>query len=115
MVWEVVDPGSPPNFSTQAPNQRLINRENTNDASYSRAPALAVSYARPASEHPDLFIAAFAGGNVQKIRDNIDYLVYQRLLPNGSKVVNPADLSTPPPAAIQNLRVLPTPADSDYK
>jgi len=115
MVWEITDPGSPPNLSTLAPSQEQINRENLNDASYSRFPTLAVTYARPASEHPELFIAAFAGGNIQKIRDSIDYLVYQRLMtPNGGKVVDPTN-NPSNVTAIQNLRILPSPADSDYK
>ncbi len=120
MVWHVIDPGNSPPFTAPSPlTLELINRDNFLASSYS-TPAgspVATRYARPASEHPDLFIAAFAGGNVQNIRDNIDYLVYQRLLtPNGSKVVDPLN---PPPAAINaniaNLRQLPTPADSDYK
>jgi len=118
MVWHVVNPGDPPVLTIPTPaSQERINRDDpiTPVSSYSTtAGAGPTQYARPASEHPELFIAAFAGGNVQKVRDNIDYLVYQRLLtPNGGKVEDPAD--PPNVMAIQNLRLLPTPADSDYK
>ena len=122
MVWHVVDPGNPPNLSVPTPNTQVqINRDipDSTLSSYSSSagsnPAGVTQFARPASTHPQLVIAAFAGGSVQTIRDNIDYLVYQRLLtPNGSKVEDPAKL----PGnvnAIERLRVLPALAPSDYK
>ncbi|MCH2114581.1 MAG: DUF1559 domain-containing protein [Pirellulales bacterium] len=43
-------------------------------------------FMRPASEHPEIFIVAFAGGNTKSINENIDYRVYQQLMtPNGAK------------------------------
>jgi prepilin-type N-terminal cleavage/methylation domain-containing protein len=43
-------------------------------------------YARPASEHPEVFIVAFCGGNTKEISEAIDYRVYQQLMtPNGAK------------------------------
>ncbi|MCC6493591.1 MAG: DUF1559 domain-containing protein [Pirellulales bacterium] len=47
-------------------------------------------FARPASEHPEVFIAAFAGGSTREIRQDIDYRVYQQLMtPNGLKAQVP--------------------------
>ncbi|RIK87190.1 MAG: hypothetical protein DCC67_02145 [Planctomycetota bacterium] len=44
------------------------------------------AFARPASEHPELFIAAFCEGNARDIRENIDFRVYQQLMtPDGLK------------------------------
>jgi len=43
-------------------------------------------FARPASEHPEVFIVAFCGGNTKEISEAIDYRVYQQLMtPNGAK------------------------------
>jgi prepilin-type N-terminal cleavage/methylation domain-containing protein len=60
-------------------------------------------YARPASAHPEVFNAVFAGGNTRTINEAIEYRVYQQLMtPNGAKCVYPG-----PPAmdtaAITNL------------
>ncbi|MCA9236326.1 MAG: DUF1559 domain-containing protein [Planctomycetales bacterium] len=47
---------------------------------------LGAVYARPASAHPETFIAGFAGGNTRTIRSDIEYRVYQQMLtPNGAK------------------------------
>jgi prepilin-type N-terminal cleavage/methylation domain-containing protein len=61
------------------------------------------AYARPASAHPEVFNAVFAGGNTRTINEAIEYRVYQQLMtPNGAKCVYPG-----PPAmdtaAITNL------------
>ncbi len=43
-------------------------------------------FARPASEHPNIVIVAFAGGNTKSISEDIEYRVYQQLMtPNGAK------------------------------
>ena len=43
-------------------------------------------FARPASEHPEIFIAAFAGGNTKSISETIEFRVYQQLMTsNGAK------------------------------
>jgi prepilin-type N-terminal cleavage/methylation domain-containing protein len=60
-------------------------------------------YARPASAHPEVFNAVFAGGNTRTINEAIEYRVYQQLMtPNGAKCFYPG-----PPAmdtaAITNL------------
>lgn len=46
-------------------------------------------FARPASEHREVFIASFCGGNVKAINENIAYHVYQQLMtPNGQKIAS---------------------------
>jgi hypothetical protein len=53
-------------------------------------------FARPASEHPDVFNVAFCGGNVKEIHEDIDYAVYQQLMtPDGAKAA-PADAPDQP-------------------
>ena len=48
-------------------------------------------YARPSSDHPETFNAAFAGGHVLPISKSIAYRVYQQLMtPNGAKAVLPS-------------------------
>jgi prepilin-type N-terminal cleavage/methylation domain-containing protein len=47
-------------------------------------------FIRPASVHPEVFIAAFCDGHTQEIAESIDYKVYQQLMtPNGQKAVDP--------------------------
>jgi hypothetical protein len=78
MVW-VYDPSNYNNPSSQARINRLPDPP-PNQPFATFGPA----YARPASEHPELVIAVFAGGNVQSISDQIEYRVYQQLMtPNG--------------------------------
>ena len=110
MVWFVYDPTQPGSAPTLTGAQAPISQ----DAGYSESDFLGPYFARPASEHPEIFIAVFAGGNTRQISNNIEYSVYQRLLtPNGSRVVdpeNPANNGTP----IFELRNQKTPADSEY-
>jgi prepilin-type N-terminal cleavage/methylation domain-containing protein len=43
-------------------------------------------FARPSSEHPEIFVAAFCEGNARDIRESIDFRVYQQLMtPDGLK------------------------------
>jgi prepilin-type N-terminal cleavage/methylation domain-containing protein len=81
MTW-VYDASSPlaPSPQRFAP----INRDvRTGNSTFLAAGA---QYARPASAHPELFIAAFCGGNTRSIRESIDYRVYQQLMtPDGLK------------------------------
>lgn len=43
-------------------------------------------FARPASNHPGVFVVIFAGGNSRSIHEDIDYRVYQQLVtPHGAK------------------------------
>jgi len=111
MVWLPVDPSTIPT----AAQQEAISRDTLNASNYSQAPAGPAQYARPASDHPEIVLAVFAGGNTRKLRDNIAYSVYQRLMsPNGAKVVDLNDGTGAPSAAIVNIRQLPTPSDSEY-
>ncbi|MEM9351510.1 MAG: DUF1559 domain-containing protein [Planctomycetota bacterium] len=48
-----------------------------------------VPYARPASDHPEVFNACFADGTARGISETIDYRVYQQLMtPNGDKALD---------------------------
>jgi hypothetical protein len=89
MVW-VVDPRNP-----RSPQPSLMDRfngdtrpENQRDQLYA---ASGTRFARPASEHPEVFNVAFCGGSVNEIHEDIDYAVYQQLMtPDGAKAA-PAD------------------------
>jgi hypothetical protein len=49
-------------------------------------------FARPSSEHPEIFIAVFCGTNIRDISENIDFRVYQQLMtPNGQKAAVVSD------------------------
>ena len=83
MVW-VYDTGT---FPGQPPNNTfdLFNRDTRNPAGdfYGRP---ACRFARPASNHPEIFIVAFAGGNTRSVSETIAFRVYQQLMtPNGAK------------------------------
>lgn len=68
-------------------------------------------FARPGSEHPELFIAVFAGGNTKSISDQIEYHVYQQLMtPNGRKTQYPTISDR---TALDVFNVPPV-SDSDY-
>ena len=66
------------------------------DVSGSNYAAQGSRFARPASAHPDAFVAAFCGGNVKEISNDIEFRVYQQLMtPNGAKAAradNPNEL-----------------------
>ena len=99
MVWVFngqEGPGVPktPNANAFQP----FNRDTRTGASLSdpyitafgSGPMGGVAFRRPASSHPELFIAAFVGGNTDSISETIDYRVYQQLLTsNGAKAVDP--------------------------
>jgi prepilin-type N-terminal cleavage/methylation domain-containing protein len=71
-----------------------INRDfDPDDPNVNKAYAeLGGRFARPASVHPEVFIAAFCEGNTREISENIDYRVYQQLMtPDGQKIEDPAD------------------------
>jgi hypothetical protein len=89
MVW-VVDPQNP-----RSPHASLLERFNRDSRPESQRnqpyAASGTRFARPASNHPEVFNVAFCGGNVRTIRDAIDYAVYQQLMtPDGAKSA-PAD------------------------
>ena len=67
-------------------------------------------FARPSSDHPEIFVAAFADGHVQSLNKNLDYRVYQQLMtPNGAKAQNPAR-----PGTYLTIFMTPPLSDSDY-
>ncbi len=87
MVW-VVDTQNP--RSPQASLMDRFNRdtrpESQRDQPYA---ASGTRFARPASNHPDIFNVAFCEGNVREVRDIIDYAVYQQLMtPDGAKAAS---------------------------
>jgi prepilin-type N-terminal cleavage/methylation domain-containing protein len=110
MVWVVEDP---------LDNQERINREDNPPIGDKRYVDGEEYFARPASAHPEIFIAVFAGGNTRSIRGDISYDVYQRLLtPNGKKCVDPENFDPKNPnifsEEIRIFRSLPSLSDSDY-
>jgi hypothetical protein len=94
MVW-VVDPQNPrsPRFDLAEPFNRDTRPESELNQPYA---ASGTRFARPASNHPDIFNVAFCEGNVREVRDIIDYAVYQQLMtPDGRKAA-PADAPNQP-------------------
>ncbi len=86
MVW-VYSPGS-----AAVPPSALFRRFNDRNPiePYMTAPLGGIPYARPSSEHPDIFMTVFAGGNTRAISEDIDYRIYQQLMtPNGNKAEYP--------------------------
>jgi Tfp pilus assembly protein FimT len=84
MVW-VVDPQNPrsPRFQLMEPLGRDMRSESELDQPYA---ASGTRFARPASEHPDVFNVAFCEGNTRTISEDVDYAVYQQLMtPDGHK------------------------------
>lgn len=71
-------------------------------------------FARPASNHGGGANVAFCDGHGQYLREDIDYLVYQRLMtPNGRKCVDPVDHSVTT-GAIQGFRTAPPLSEKDF-
>jgi type II secretory pathway pseudopilin PulG len=117
MVW-VYDAASPSPPSPRQNWQQRINRDDpTLNSSYMRAVGpshIGARFERPASEHPEIVIAVFAGGNTRSISEQIEYRVYQQLMtPNGSNAtypgLNAADLET-----MRRTFNVPPLADSNY-
>jgi prepilin-type N-terminal cleavage/methylation domain-containing protein len=89
MIWVVGNnPPGPPQFDDFVP---ISKDSNPPDTSYSNpSGGKTYRYARPASSHPEVFVAGFCGGTVKDIRNDIDYRVYQQLMtPNGLKIEQP--------------------------
>ncbi len=61
----------------------------------------------------------FADGHTQYLRDDIDYIVYQRLItPNGRNCVDPVNWGNPvgsSPPAIVTFRKAPPLSEADYQ
>jgi hypothetical protein len=97
--WPVSDGLDPPNKDSRATPSDIY----TNGMDY--------QFSRPASEHPEIFVAVMAGGNTRDINEAIEYRVYQQLMtPNGQKADNPAD----PGNYDFRLYMKPPLADGDY-
>jgi prepilin-type processing-associated H-X9-DG protein len=96
--------------------QERINRDSTDPLDWD--PTLP-RFARPASNHTGGVNVAFADGHTQFLREDIDYIVYQRLLTsNGKKCVDPIDWGNPvgsAPPAIVDFRRAPVLSESDYQ
>jgi len=92
MNW-VYDIGTYPNLPPPTNQLDRFNRDTrqpSNDI-YGELTGRGLSpYSRPASEHPELFLVAFVGGNTKSISENVEYRVYQQLMtPNGAKAALP--------------------------
>jgi prepilin-type processing-associated H-X9-DG protein len=116
-VWVVNENPQPaPNPSTSITLQERINRET---ATYTKIPAEIPNFARPASHHSSGVNVVFADGHTLFLRDDIDYLVYQRLMtPNGKNCVDPTDWSNetaPPSDVIYKFRTAPPLSEADFQ
>jgi hypothetical protein len=86
MVWDINGGDPNPDNASQA----RFNRDPRSPSSYADQERF---YARPASNHPEVFNVTFAGGSAKAISENIEYRVYQQLMtPNGAKAVALNDL-----------------------
>ncbi|MCG8451070.1 MAG: hypothetical protein MI725_15995, partial [Pirellulales bacterium] len=81
---------------TGPPSPEQLDRFNKDTRGDTSAPYGAIvsnvgsRFMRPASEHPEIFIAAFCDGGAKSISENIEYRVYQQLMtPNGAKAAVP--------------------------
>ncbi len=107
-------------LSTEQPlekDQEAINQDHSPDGIYSQVPVAPTRFARPSSNHPEIVLASFAGGNVRSLRETIEYSVYQRLMtPNGSRCSAPRQLQNDSLSqeAIHDLQSLPVLSDSDF-
>ncbi|MCH7752975.1 MAG: DUF1559 domain-containing protein [Planctomycetes bacterium] len=117
MVW-IYDPTSP---LAPGPNwQQRINRDDPDFFdSYMYASGAAnrgARFARPASEHPEIVIAVFAGGNTKSISEQIQYRVYQQLMtPNGRNAQLPGTgFNDQVNRDMRNIFNIPPLSDSDY-
>lgn len=91
MIWVVGS--NPPGLPTPGEFQPLSRDTRTGAAAGADFAGQGGAFARPASEHNDVVVAVFCGGNTREINNDIDYRVYQQLMtPNGRK----ADASNDP-------------------
>jgi len=115
MVW-VYDNSSSAPYGPLNPYygvQERINRDVDNALTYADQGA---RFARPASEHPEIVIAVFAGGNTKSISEQIQYRVYQQLMtPNGRNAQLPGtDFNDQVNLDMRNIFNRPPLSDSDY-
>jgi hypothetical protein len=89
MVWVLRDLNTDTN-KWPLSDLEPINRDSTGGGPYwtpqGNGPQAGAHFARPASPHSGMFIAAFCEGNAREVRQDIDYKVYQQLMtPDGQK------------------------------
>jgi prepilin-type N-terminal cleavage/methylation domain-containing protein len=113
MVWVVDarDPMNPPAALQERPNR------DTRSGAQASKPygSFDARFARPASNHADVFIVAFCGGNTRIVSQEIDYRVYQQLMtPNGAKCEWTPDPTQTLPPAFLNADPSLMLNDSDY-
>jgi prepilin-type processing-associated H-X9-DG protein len=116
-VWVVSEnprPDPNPATSTNITNQERINRETGVVTPF---PARIPDFARPASHHTGGVNVVYADGHTQYLREDVDYLVYQRLItPNGRNCVDPvAWMPIPDPGPIHSFRTAPPLSEADYQ
>jgi prepilin-type N-terminal cleavage/methylation domain-containing protein/prepilin-type processing-associated H-X9-DG protein len=113
-VWVVSDN---PTNGNGIDDQERINRDTGVNPPADPWPPGIPEFARPASGHTGGVNVVFADTHTQFLRDDIDYLVYQRLLTsNGKKCVDPVQW-TPvnDPSPINTFRKAPVLTESDYQ
>jgi prepilin-type N-terminal cleavage/methylation domain-containing protein/prepilin-type processing-associated H-X9-DG protein len=109
MVWVV---NTQPTPGTGLDQQEQINRQNS-----STFPSTLPNFARPACNHGGGVNSVFCDGHTRFIREDIDYVVYQRLLTtNGKKCVDPTNWNnlTGQGQAIFIFRTAPPLSEQDY-
>lgn len=90
MVWYFQD------VNTRIPSDDFFqpfNRDQRDPANasvdYIESGQQGIAFRRPASSHPEVFNAVFAGNNTRSVRETIDYRVYQQLVTsNGAKAIS---------------------------
>jgi prepilin-type processing-associated H-X9-DG protein len=120
MVWVVDDnPEAQYPVTDDVTQQERINRraDGVLDDDIPYRPDLP-RFARPGSAHSGGVIVVFCDGHTEFLREDIDYVTYQRLLTsNGRKCVDPRDhtdnLDTGEP--INVFRTAPPLSESDYR
>jgi prepilin-type N-terminal cleavage/methylation domain-containing protein len=106
-VWVVNENPQPGNTIY---DQELINRDSTSPIDWNPQQT---RFARPASNHSGGVNVVMAGNSTRFIADDIDYLVYQRLLTtNGKKCVDPEDWTNL--SVIGNFRNAPVLSENDF-
>jgi prepilin-type N-terminal cleavage/methylation domain-containing protein len=108
MVWVLGPPAS------QWPTNVLaLPNKDTDPPSASYTMGMDEFFARPASEHPEIFVVAMAEGNTRDVNEQIDYRVYQQLMtPNGQKAGDPNANAAANQIYLQYMQ--PPLADGDY-
>lgn len=89
VVWVVPPSAGPPQSGNGIDEQEAINKVAPSTTTFDPARP---QYARPSSNHGAGAVVAFCDGHVEFLREDIDYLTYQRLLTaSGRKCEDPRD------------------------